>query len=127
MNTIATPVALPDGDRRTTVPLFTLHECARYLHTPLSTLHSWAKPTSEVPLITTLPSAGRQATIPFVGFAEAFVLGALRRAGVPMQRIRPAAKQLNTEEDTSSPARFAKPGRSSTRWPRSMASVSARA
>ncbi len=97
MNTIATPVALPDGDRRTTVPLFTLHECARYLHTPLSTLHSWAKPRGEVPLITTLPGAGRQATIPFVGFAEAFVLGALRKAGVPMQRIRPAVKQLNDE------------------------------
>lgn len=97
MNTIATPVALPDGDRRTMVPLFTLHECARYLHTPLSTLHSWAKPTSEVPLITTLPGAGRQATIPFVGFAEAFVLGALRKAGVPMQRIRPAVVRLNDE------------------------------
>ena len=79
------------------VPLFTLHECARYLHTPLSTLHSWAKPTSEVPLITTLPGAGRQATIPFVGFAEAFVLGALRKAGVPMQRIRPAVVRLNDE------------------------------
>jgi uncharacterized protein (DUF433 family) len=97
VNTIATPVPLPDGDRCTTVPLFTLHECARYLHTPLSTLHNWAKSAGDAPLITTLPGSGRQATLPFVGFAEAFVLGALRKAGVPMQRIRPAVKKLNYE------------------------------
>ena len=34
---------------------------------------------------------------PVVGFAEAFVLGALRQAGVPMQRIRPAVRKLNDE------------------------------
>ncbi|MGZ6589832.1 MAG: DUF433 domain-containing protein, partial [Solirubrobacteraceae bacterium] len=63
-----------------TVPLFTLHECATYLHTPLSTLCAWARPKDGAPLVTILPSAGRQATVPFVGFAEAFVLGALRQA-----------------------------------------------
>jgi hypothetical protein len=42
-------------------------------------------------------AAGRQATVPFVGFAEAFGLGALRKAGVPMQRVRPAVKRLNDE------------------------------
>lgn len=94
---LATPSQLSDGDSRTTVPLFTLRECATYLHTPLSTLHSWAKPKADVPLITTLPSSGQQATVPFVGFAEAFVLGALRKAGVPMQRIRPAVKKLSDE------------------------------
>jgi uncharacterized protein (DUF433 family) len=94
---LATPTPLAAGDRRTTVPLFTLRECATYLHTPLSTLHGWAQPRNEVPLITTLASSGRQATIPFVGFAEAFVLGALRKAGVPMQRIRPAVKKLSDE------------------------------
>jgi len=47
------------------VPLFTLRESAAYLHTP------------------------------FVGFAQAFVLGALRR--VPMQRIRPAVAKLSAE------------------------------
>lgn len=35
--------------------------------------------------------------MPFVGFAEAFVLGALRGAGVPMQRIRPAVAKLSAE------------------------------
>ncbi len=80
-----------------TVPLFTLHECATYLQTPRSTLHAWARPKDGAPLVTILPTPGRQATVPFVGFAEAFVLGALRRAGVPMQRIRPAVKKLNDE------------------------------
>jgi uncharacterized protein (DUF433 family) len=35
--------------------------------------------------------------VPFVGFAEAFVLAALRGAGVPMQRIRPAVAKLSAE------------------------------
>lgn len=35
--------------------------------------------------------------MPFVGFAEAFVLSALRRAGVPMPRIRPAVARLSAE------------------------------
>ena len=43
------------------------------------------------------PRAGRRATVPFVGFTEAFVLGALRGAGVPMQRIRPAVAKLSAE------------------------------
>ena len=97
MTTIATPTPLAANDRRTTVPLFTLPECATYLQTPLSTLHAWARPKDGAPLVTVLPASGRQATVPFVGFAEAFVLGALRKAGVPMQRIRPAVKRLNDE------------------------------
>jgi uncharacterized protein (DUF433 family) len=97
LTTFLTPAPLPAGDRRTTVPLFNLHECATYLHTPVSTLHAWARPKNGSPLITILDSSGRQATIPFVGFTEAFVLGALRKAGVPMQRIRPAVKRLSDE------------------------------
>jgi uncharacterized protein (DUF433 family) len=97
VTTLARPSPLPADDRRTTVPLFTLSQCAIYLHTPLSTLHAWAHPKEGAPLVTVLPAAGRQATVPFVGFAEAFVLGALRKAGVPMQRIRPAVKRLDDE------------------------------
>jgi hypothetical protein len=48
-------------------------------------------------LVTVFPRAGRSATVPFVGFAEAFVLSALRSAGVPMQRIRPAVAKLSAE------------------------------
>lgn len=34
--------------------------------------------------------------MPFIGFAEAYVLSAFRRAGVPMQRIRPAVEKLSS-------------------------------
>ena len=72
VTTRATTAPLPASDRRMALPLFTLHECAGYLHTRLST-HPWARPKDGAPLVTVLPSAGRQATVPFVGFAEAFV------------------------------------------------------
>lgn len=93
----STPRPLARDDPRRRVPLFTLRESATYLHTPVSTLHAWAHPTDGEPLVTVFPRAGRQATVPFVGFAEAFVLGALRKAGVPMQRIRPAVARLSEE------------------------------
>jgi uncharacterized protein (DUF433 family) len=88
---------MPTGDHRSTVPVFTLRECATYLETPLATLHQWARPKDGAPLVTMFEPAGRQATVPFVGFAEAFVLGVLRKAGVPMQRIRPAVARLSDE------------------------------
>jgi len=88
---------LGHDDPRLSVALFTLRESAAYLHTPVSTLHAWAHPKDGEPLVTVLPRAGRQATVPFVGFAEAFVLSALRGAGVPMQRIRPAVTKLSDE------------------------------
>jgi uncharacterized protein (DUF433 family) len=77
--------------------LFTLRESAAYLDVPVSTLHRWVHPVGDDPLVTVFPSAGRSATVPFVGFAEAFVLSALRKAGVPMQRIRPAVARLSDE------------------------------
>lgn len=80
-----------------TVPLLTLNECAGYLDTPLSALHAWTRPKNEAPLVTVLPADGRQPTVPFVGFVEAFVLGRLHQAGVPMQRIRSAVTKLTRE------------------------------
>jgi uncharacterized protein (DUF433 family) len=68
-----------------------------YLQTPPATLHQWARPTDGAPLVTMFEPSGRQSTVPFVGFTEALVLGALRKAGVPMQRIRPAVTKLNDE------------------------------
>jgi uncharacterized protein (DUF433 family) len=59
---------------------------------PLSTLHAWGR--SADPLITVGPRQGQQASVPFIGLAEAFVLSAFRRAGVPLQRIRPAVEVL---------------------------------
>lgn len=82
-------------DPRVTRPILTLRESATYLGVPRSTLHNWARPSrGENPLITTFPRQGREATVPFIGFAEAYVLSAFRTAGVPMQRIRPAVEVL---------------------------------
>jgi len=48
------------------------------------------------PIVTTLPvDAG--ASILLVGLAEGYVLVAIRRAGVPLQRIRPALDRLRDE------------------------------
>lgn len=88
---------LSSGDPRRARALFTLQETAAYLDLPASTLHAWARPSDAAPLVTVFPRAGRTATVPFVGFAEAYVLSALRRAGVPMQRIRPAVARLESE------------------------------
>jgi uncharacterized protein (DUF433 family) len=85
------------NDPRVSRALFTLREGAAYLDVALSTLHQWARPRDAAPLLTIFPRAGRPATLPFVGLAEAFVLNALRRAGVPMQRIRPAVALLSRE------------------------------
>jgi uncharacterized protein (DUF433 family) len=84
-------------DPRVARAAFTLREAAAYLGLPGSTLHSWARPGGgATPLITCFPAHGREATVPFIGFAEAYVLSAFRRAGVPMQRIRPAVEVLSS-------------------------------
>lgn len=88
---------LSPDDLRVARPIFTLRETAGYLGLPKSTLHQWARPVSSRPLITVFPRHGAEATVPFMGFAEAFVLAAFRRAGVPLQRIRPAVEVLERE------------------------------
>ena len=50
------------------------------------------------PILTTLPRGTvRLPAIPFIGLAEGAVLTAIRRSGVPMQRIRPALEQLDAQ------------------------------
>ncbi len=95
--TTLSPSKLSAADPRVERPLFTLRESAAYLGVPAATIHRWARSRTDGPLITVLPRAGRSATVPFVGFAEAFVLSALRSAGVPMQRIRPAVERLASD------------------------------
>lgn len=95
--TIKQPIetSIDTKDLRVGQAIFTLREAAAYLGLPPSTLHSWARPGGNAtPVITCFPAQGRQATVPFIGFAEAYVLSAFRRAGVPMQRIRPAVEVL---------------------------------
>jgi len=90
--------AIDPADPRIAKGVFTLRESALYLGLPNSTLHSWAQPgKGRKPLITSCASERREATVPFIGFAEAYVLSAFRRAGVPMQRIRPAVNVLASE------------------------------
>lgn len=93
------------NDLRFDVPLYTLTEASKYLVLPRATLETWAngyerRPKARpvvkgAPIVTALPQLHRgYATLPFVGVAEAYVLNAFRRAGVPMQRIRPSIDWL---------------------------------
>ncbi len=86
-------------------PLYTVAEAARIIDVPVSTLSTWARgyvrrPPNrpEVrgrPLVTHREVYGpRRPSIPFVGLIEATVLAAIRNSGVPMQRIRPALREL---------------------------------
>ena len=90
------------------VALYTVADAARIVDVHPSTLATWAKgyqrhprggrPVVGPPIITAA-AADRlgEPTIPFVGLAEALVLAAVRRIGVPMQRIRPALNALQEE------------------------------
>ena len=50
------------------------------------------------PVITALGASGQRGpAIPFVGLAEGYALSAIRKAGVPLQRIRPALDRLERE------------------------------
>ncbi|MGH2944725.1 MAG: DUF433 domain-containing protein [Solirubrobacteraceae bacterium] len=89
---------LAPDDPRVARPIFTLREAAGYLGVPTSTIHQWARPPAgRSPLITVFPRHGHDATVPFLGFAEAYVLSAFRKARVPLQRIRPAVDVLSRE------------------------------
>ena len=77
------------------VPLYTVTEAARIVDVPVQTLARWTKAPVGV---TYQPPEGRgRPSIPFVGLAEVLVLAAVRRSGVPMQRISPALQALKTD------------------------------
>jgi len=94
-------------------PLYTISEAARYLGVPTSTFSTWAhgyirRPHErpEVigkPIVTMIgpdDDAKRHRhdpSVPFIGLAEGLILAAIRRRGVPLQRIRPALKILTDE------------------------------
>lgn len=88
---------MDSDDPRVARAIFTLRETAAYLDVPKSTVHWWARSQQGEPLITCFPRHGAQATVPFIGFAEAYVLSSFRKAGVPLQRIRPAVEVLKKE------------------------------
>ena len=95
------------ADLRFSVPLYTVSEAAQIVDVPTSTISSWAKgyvrrfPSRPdvigKPVITChAPRTKREPSLPFVGLAEALVLAAVRRSGVPMQRVRPALEALQS-------------------------------
>jgi uncharacterized protein (DUF433 family) len=90
------------------VALYTVVEAARVVDVPPTTLATWAKGYVRRPPgrgevrggpVVTYVAPGREGEpcIPFVGLAETLVLAAVRRSGVPMQRIRPALAELQRE------------------------------
>ena len=100
---------MPETVDRFQVPLYSVAEAARYLGVPTSTFASWAHGYVRRPsegrrqvtgdaIVTALPVQSKgEASVPFVGLAEGLVLAAIRRAGVPLQRIRPALARLAEE------------------------------
>ncbi len=83
-----------------------MSEAARIVDVPASTFRMWARGRVALPqegaqprgapIITSIkvPPRAKLRSIPFVGITEAMVLAAIRKSGVPMQRIRPALEEL---------------------------------
>lgn len=83
-------------------PLYTQGEAAALLGMPQSTFNTWASgyttsSGNRKPSFITVERPGRGYTVPFVGLAEAWIVRAFTRAGVPVSRIRPALEQLRTQ------------------------------
>lgn len=84
-------------------PLYSQREAAALVGVPANTFRGWARGYAyrsvdggtrvARPLVTTT-GTGRGPVVPFIGLGEAYVLAAFRKAGVPMQRIRPAVSWL---------------------------------
>ena len=96
------------GDPRFDLPLYSITEAATYLGVPPSTFRSWVKgyvvrPTGRPPVagapVLTILNSDSGPSVPFVTLAEGMVLAAIRKTGVPMQRIRPALLALQKELD----------------------------
>ena len=96
-----------DSKFRFDVPLYTVAEAARTVGVPATTFATWAKGYVRHPqgrrqvrglaVVKSIDSGQGEPSIPFVGLAEGLVLAAVRRSGVPMQRVRPALAALEGE------------------------------
>ncbi len=73
-------------------------DAARFLAVKRQTFHRWAKGYERgEPLIHVVKADLRKANISFIALTEAYVLEALRDAGVHLRRIRPALEALQRE------------------------------
>lgn len=88
--------------------LYGIGEAASYLYVPPTTLRNWVygyprhggdgRDRAARSVVTAVQPERRDApSMPFIGLAEAYALAAFRKAGVPMQRIRPAIDVLALE------------------------------
>jgi uncharacterized protein (DUF433 family) len=86
--------------------LYGIGEAAGYLSIPPTTLRNWVYGSDSHQhgdgaansVVTAIrPERRHEPSMPFIGLAEAYVLAAFRKAGVPMQRIRPAIDVLAGE------------------------------
>lgn len=89
-------------DKLYLTPLYTQTEATRLIGMPQSTFNTWASgyetgSGNRKPGFITTERPGRGYTVPFVGLAEAWIVRAFTRAGVPVSRIRPALEVLRTE------------------------------
>jgi len=102
------PVAsLPPDDPRVSRRLCGVAEAAGWLTVPRSTFHAWVhgyeqrppggRVVSGRPIVLSLAAGRGRPAVPFLGLVEGLVLNAFRRAGVPLQRIRPALDRLDRE------------------------------
>lgn len=94
-----------DRDLRFDTPLYSLAEAARFLDVPSATFASWRTDyldrdsegrASDGPTHTAHRS-DTGPTVPFVALAEGIVLAAIRKTGVPIQRIHPTLMALQEE------------------------------
>jgi uncharacterized protein (DUF433 family) len=90
---------LAGDDVRFSRPLMTMADAGRHLGIPQQTFHRWARGYERGgPLLhVTEPDNLRQASVPFMALAEAWVLAGLRNAGVRPRLIRPALTKLQEE------------------------------
>jgi uncharacterized protein (DUF433 family) len=86
-------------DARFSRPLLSMADAARDLGIARQTFHRWARGYERGgPLLhIDFAEQQRQASVPFIALAEAWVLEGLRQAGVRPQRIRPALEELQRQ------------------------------
>lgn len=86
------------SDIRFTEGILNFAQAARHLRIPRQTFHRWARGYSHGgPLLHLANSRPDALPVTFIALAEAYVLEALRTAGVRPQRIRPALEALQEE------------------------------
>jgi uncharacterized protein (DUF433 family) len=92
-------------DPHYTTPLYHKTEAAHIIAVPAQTFRDWAvgyarkrldgSHVVSAPIVTTLePVRPQGVSVPFVGLAEAYIVAAFTKAGIPMRRIRPAVLWL---------------------------------